>query len=226
MLQCKKIWSTYSFIPPYLIFIFWILLLYFYRGQDTNSSYALSVFVLFVITMWLTKIIFHSDSNVEKHLFYIQLKHRKVYLYLKMIVCLIVLLPLIIFSLVYPIIFNLFDTTITVRELILAILLHIFMVLLAILMTTFVLTICHHVKKLQWPILCLLTLLVISQDLISQQSILFKWLKWVLPPVSRLLSMMSLEDSASLFYLLCHIIVYMIILVTCITIADDKIEVI
>ncbi|MBO1211456.1 hypothetical protein [Staphylococcus simiae] len=145
---------------------------------------------------------------------------------MKMLVCLIVLLPLIIFSLVYPIVFNLFDTAITVRELILAIVLHIAIVLLAILMTTFVLTICHHVKKLQWPILCLLTFLVISEDIISQQSIYFKWLKWVLPPVSRLTSVMSLEDSVSLFYLFCHVMVYMIILLVCINIADDKIEVI
>lgn len=225
-LQCKKLWSSYTLIPPYLIFILWIILLYFYSGQGVDSSYSLSVVVLFIITMWLTKIVLQMNTNVEKHLFYIQLNNKMTYLYLNMLVCMIVAVPLIIFSLVYPIIFNFFEPTITIKQLILAIILNLLIVLLSILTTTLVLTVSLHSKKLQWLILFLLVILVFVKDVVSHQSIYGKWLDWLLPPVTQLTYLLTFEEGMFITYLLCRVFIYMIILIVCIKIANHKIEVI
>lgn len=78
--QLKKLIRSYTFIPPYIIYMIWIAMLYVYSGQSILSSYASSTIVLLAVSAWLTNNIYQLENNKERQLLFIQFNSKLKYL--------------------------------------------------------------------------------------------------------------------------------------------------
>ena len=78
--QFKKLIRSYTFIPPYIVYMIWIAMLYVYSGQSILSSYASSTIVLLSVSAWLTINIYQLENNKERQLLFIQFNSKLNYL--------------------------------------------------------------------------------------------------------------------------------------------------
>lgn len=214
--QYKKLLRSYKFIPHLVTFIIWIVLLYVYSGQEINSSYALASIGLFVIMIWLTSTILKLESTTERQLLCLQLQSKRRYIQNKIVFALLLSMPLIIISLVYPLILSSFSYKITLVHFILALYLHVVVAILGILLSTFIFIIFNHTTKYQWLLIGLITLITILKLAMIDFYPIFKYILWIFPPLANLIDIFQSNHinifSQSFIYINVWMIVYLVIL--------------
>ncbi len=97
-----------------------------------------SMTLLYATLSWLTIINFNLDSIQEKHMLFIQFDSKLKYLNYKMLFSFLSSIPLVMFSILYPIITNRFSESFDLYTLILSIYLHLIIVMIAVLVTSFI----------------------------------------------------------------------------------------
>lgn len=184
MYQLKSYARSYLFIPPVTIYLVWVFILYSYSSNDIMSSYIQSAIALFIIVTWMTMNIFRLEETAENHILLVHLGQKENYLYGKWFVCMIMLLPLVVFAHLYPILSNSFVQPLTSADHILSLYSHIGIGGLGILIGSFFTATKMSHSKYVW----LLTALVITASLAYPKMIevlpsKISWILWILPPI-------------------------------------------
>ena len=78
-------------IPPITIFCVWIIVLYIYKGVPILSSYAVTSITVYLIMTWLTMTVFSIEEESEKHILFVHLGNKKLYLWGKWATCFVFL---------------------------------------------------------------------------------------------------------------------------------------
>lgn len=196
--QIKNFGKTYKFIPPYIIYITWIVLLYVYKNIPILSSYATSFIVLTFIATWLTIIILQNDTLNEKELHYIQLQSLYKYLTGKFIFSLFLLLPLILFALVYPLIMQVYDKDINLIQLSLGVYSHFSGCILGIIIAFILTGTSIANKKFSWLIGVFILLISLLKEVLVTYLPLLKYIIWLLPPFSEINGILAHGDDVKI----------------------------
>ncbi|WEN69443.1 hypothetical protein MT340_000380 [Staphylococcus sp. NRL 16/872] len=218
----KNFIRTYKWIGPLVIFLLLVVILYAYSGQPILSSFASTSMLLLFISTWITVIILDVDSIKEKQLLFTQLKSKKTYLTSKLIFSFIIILPLSLWAIIYPIITFRFEHMPNLIEILVGLYSHIIIIALGVIITTLIKSLTRISNKLIWLFIVLICLISMLRGILIQTFPILKYILWIFPPVSDFLNMLnkSLTDVLSVsfllinFWMIGYLIVALILLYT------------
>lgn len=190
-----KIISILFVHPSVRFFIIVIMLFYFYKNQMILPSYASSMILLYATLSWLTIINFNLDSIQEKHMLFIQLDSKLKYLNYKMLFSFLSSIPLVMFSILYPIITNSFSESFDLYTIILSIYLHLIIVMIDVLVASFITVQKFFSQKYSWLLLVLIYVISIIKFAIVQSYPVLKFLLFFIPPVGNFLNLFNKSTS-------------------------------
>lgn len=193
--QYKKFITAYQYIAPCMFFLTALIMLYFYSGQPILSSFASSAIILLFIMTWLTTIILNLENIEEQQLLFVQLNGKRKYILGKLVFSCLVSIPFILFAVAYPIVTMRFEQHLSVSNILLGIYIHIALALLGIVFTLLLKVIQGLSQKYRWLVLVLIYLISILKIPLIQNFSILKFILWVFPPVSELLSVYNKDVS-------------------------------
>lgn len=210
-----KFLKSYIFIPPIFIYLLCLISIYIYKDVPVLSSYGSTSIVLFLIMTWLTIINFKHDTINERYILYIQLRSKNNYLKLKVLYLFLVSCLLILLSLFYPLLIQVFNKDVTLNLIFIGLISHILMGLFGILLGAFVTNTKIASKNFNWLLTILIIIVTLTKDLLIEQFSFLQWILWTLPPISSILYLLN-KDSLHIFNLdfitLCiHSLIYIVV---------------
>lgn len=183
-----------KFIPPVFIFLAWIFILYAYKYVPILSSYAISSIALYFMMTWITMSIFTLDEESEKHILFSHLKSKVSYLLGKWLAILVLMVPLLLFVIFYPIIIGSFKGEISVNLYVYAFYSHFVFSAFGMLVGTLFSATQLATKKYAWLSAALIIFISIATKSIIKISSLFQFVLWIFPPVIKVVGYMEGED--------------------------------
>ncbi|MFP3919514.1 hypothetical protein U5N28_17070 [Lysinibacillus telephonicus] len=183
-----------KFIPPVVIFFAWVFILYAYKNVPILSSYAVSSIVMYLIMTWITMSIFTLDEESEKHILISHLKRKVSYLFGKWLTILIVMIPLLLFAIFFPIITDSFKGNMSIQLYAYAFYSHLVFMAFGILVGTLFSATKLATKKYAWLSSVFIIVVSLASKSIIEISLFFKWILWVFPPVFKVIGYMEGED--------------------------------
>ncbi|MCI2870106.1 hypothetical protein FH115_10590 [Staphylococcus hominis] len=191
----KNMIRSYKFIAPYSVFVLIVVILYYYSGQPVLSSFGTTSMLLLFISIWLNLITFDLESVEELQLLLMQLG-RSLYLTSKLIFNFLMTVPLIIFAIIYPLVSLRFEHLPSLTEILIGIHAHIIISITAIILTALFKYSNFLSKKYSWLLLILISLLAILKSNIIKEISTFKYISFILPPISEMLNYLNQQDTS------------------------------
>lgn len=193
--QYKKFITAYQYIAPCMFFLTALIMLYFYSGQPILSSFASSAIILLFIMTWLTTIILNLENIEEQQLLFVQLNGKRKYILGKLVFSCLVSIPFILFAVAYPIVTMRFEQHLSVSNILfrnihshsISAIRNCFTLLLKVIQGLS--------QKYRWLVLVLIYLISILKIPLIQNFSILKFILWVFPPVSELLSVYNKDVS-------------------------------
>lgn len=185
---------TYRYVPPFSIFIIYLVVNYTFTPNPILDSYAFSSIVLFFIMGWFTITIFHSEDEGQKILTLLHINNRKKYNLVLFMFSVLIGLCLSCISVTYPILIDAFGLKPQPLHIMLGFLSHFSLSFLAIALSAiFTREIVKNNQNTWWGVL---SILIISLAIVTLKSVILqiKGLIWLLPPVYLPLEMMDSGD--------------------------------
>ncbi|PHK49385.1 ABC transporter permease [Staphylococcus edaphicus] len=189
-----KFIKSFQFVAPVFLYLMWVIGIYIYTDIPILSSYGSTSVGLYLISTWITIVIFKDDSINERHIFYIQLSSKIKYLLLKMIYIHFISLILLTIALLYPILIGSFDKPMTINLFLIGFTTHFLMGNFGILLGSYVANTGLFYKSYWWLITILFLIVSMIKSQLVEVSPFLKWILWILPPINNLLSSLT-EDS-------------------------------
>ncbi|MEH7345759.1 hypothetical protein V7122_18090 [Bacillus sp. JJ1532] len=183
-----------KFIPPVVIFFAWVFILYAYKNVPILSSYAVSSIAMYLIMTWITMSIFTLDEESEKHILISHLKRKVSYLFGKWLTILVVMIPLLLFAIFFPIITESFKGNMSIKLYAYAFYSHLVFMTFGILVGTLFSATKLATKKYAWLSTVFIIVVSLASKSIIEISLFFKWILWVFPPVFKVIGYMEGED--------------------------------
>ncbi|ATP40772.1 hypothetical protein CSE16_12325 [Solibacillus sp. R5-41] len=183
-----------KFIPPVVIFLVWVFILYAYKNVPILSSYAASSIAMYIIMTWITMAIFTLDEESEKHILISHLKRKVSYLFGKWLTILVVMIPLLLFAIFFPIITESFKGNMSIKLYAYAFYSHLAFMTFGILVGTLFSATKFATKKYAWLSSVFIIVVSLASKSIIEISLFFKWFLWVFPPVFKVIEYMEGED--------------------------------
>ncbi len=185
--QFSSYLRSLTFIPPLTSYIAWIIIFYTYSGVPIMSSYAVTCISLYLVMTWVAMNIFALELESEKNLLFVQLPHKRDYLWGKWIVCLIIAAVLAFITIVYPLLLNSFKEAAQFVHISTVIYGHLFFAIFGILVGSFFSNTKVESKRFAWLSAALVIAISIAQEGISKEGPIFEWLLLPFPPVAQIL---------------------------------------
>ncbi|KOS69231.1 ABC transporter permease [Lysinibacillus contaminans] len=185
---------TYRYVPPFSIFIIFLVVNYTFTPNPILDSYSFSSIVLFFIMGWFTITIFHSEDEDQKIITLLHIKNRKEYNLVLFMFCVLTGLCLSCLSVTYPILIDAFGLKPKPLHIMMGFLSHFSLSFLAIALSAiFTRDIVKNKQNTWWGVL---STLIISLAITTLKSVILqiKGLIWLLPPVYLSLEMMDSGD--------------------------------
>lgn len=182
------------FIPPVVVFFVWVFILYAYKNVPILSSYAASSIAMYLIMTWITMSIFTLEEEAEKHILISHLKRKVNYLFGKWLTILVVMIPLLLFAIFYPIITESFKENMSLELYSYAFYSHLAFTTFGILVGTLFSATKLATKKYAWLSAVFIIVVSLASKSIIEISLFFKWILWVFPPVFKVIGYMEGED--------------------------------
>jgi hypothetical protein len=135
--------------------------------------------------------LFSLDEESEKHILFSHLQRKVRYLFGKWMSLLLVVIPLLLFAILFPIITNSFKGSMTIGICILVICSHVIFSALGILVGTFCSATKLAAKKYGWLSAVLVLVVSLSIKSLLEMTAYFKWITWVFPPVFKVIDHMG-----------------------------------
>ena len=192
--QLTSLIQSLKFIPPVVIFLAWIFILYAYRGVPILSSYAVSSISIYLIITWITMSIFTLDEESEKHILISHLGKKLSYLFGKWLTILVVTIPLLLFAIFFPIITKSFNGNMSIKLYAFAFYSHFVFVIFGILVGTLFSATKLATKKYAWLSAALIIVVSLASKSIIERAMFFKWILWIFPPVFKVIGNTGDED--------------------------------
>ncbi|WP_336045656.1 hypothetical protein [Solibacillus ferritrahens] len=187
-----------KFIPPFAIFFVWVFILYAYKNVPILSSYGASSIAMYLIMTWITMSIFTLDEESEKHILISHLKRKVSYLFGKWLTILVIMMPLLLFAIFYPIFTESFKGDMSLKLYVYAFYSHLAFMTFGILVGTLFSATKLATKKYAWLSSVLIIVVSLSSKSIIEISSFFKWIIWIFPPVFKVIGYMEGEDQVLL----------------------------
>lgn len=187
-----------KFIPPTAIFLAWIFILYTYKNAPILSSYGVSSIALYLIMTWLTMSIFTLDEESEKHILFSHLKKKERYLLGKWLTLMIVMIPLLLFAVFFPILTDSFKGNMSAKLYMFTFYSHFVFVVFGILVGTLFSATQFATKKYAWLSAVLTVVISLSSKSILEISALFKWVLWIFPPTFKVVGHIESADQGQI----------------------------
>lgn len=192
--QLISFMRSLKFIPPTTLFLAWIFILYAYDNAPILSSYGVSSIGLYVILTWMTMAIFSLEEESEKHILFFQLGSKLKFLIGKWLSLLCLMIPLLLYAMLYPIFGNLFKGELTTGVIGFAIFAHVMFSIFGILVGTLFSATKFSMKKYAWLTAVLVIVLSLATAAMIERMALLKLVLWIFPPVFKLINHMEGED--------------------------------
>ncbi|KAA0549524.1 hypothetical protein FZW96_06360 [Bacillus sp. BGMRC 2118] len=185
--------KSLKFIPPVAIFCTWVFILYTYKNVPILSSYAVSSIAIYLIMTWITMTIFTLDEESEKHILISHLGRKVNYLFGKWLTVLVIMIPLLLFAIFYPIIADSFIGNMSPKLYLYTFYSHLIFVAFGIIVGTLFSATKLETKKYAWLSSVLIIVVSIGSKSIIEVMPFFKWILWTFPPVFKVIGYME-ED--------------------------------
>lgn len=104
---------SHKYFPPVSTFFVLILVFYAYKPNPIVDSYAITALFLFVVSAWLCMSVLSLDSSVQKQLMILHLRNSYRYYLAKLFAVWLITLLLAVFAFLYPIIFDMFSSSVS-----------------------------------------------------------------------------------------------------------------
>ena len=182
-----------KFIPPLVIFFAWVFILYAYKGVPILSSYAVSSITMYLIMTWITMSIFTLDDESEKHILITHLRRKRSYLFGKWLTILVIIIPLLLFAVFFPIITDSFNKEMSLKLYIFTFYSHLVFAIFGILVGTLFSSTKLATKKYAWLSSVLIIVISLASKSIIEMMTFSKWILWIFPPVFKVVEYMD-ED--------------------------------
>ncbi|NMD71000.1 hypothetical protein HHO41_11905 [Bacillus sp. DNRA2] len=192
--QLTSFIRSLKFIPPTTLFLAWVFILYAYNNAPILSSYGVSSIGLYITMTWMTMALFSLEEDSEKHMLFFQLGRKLNFLIGKWLSLLIVMIPLIIYGMLYPIIGNLFKGELTLNVIGLSIFSHLVFQAFGILVGTLFSSTNFSIKKYAWITAVLVIVVSLASTAMIERLPILKWVLWLFPPVFKIINHMEGED--------------------------------
>ncbi|MGE6514648.1 ABC transporter permease [Lysinibacillus sphaericus] len=193
--HCINYLRTNNYIPPFSIFILFIVVNYTFVPNPILDSYSFTSIMLFFLMGWFTITVFHAEDEGQKVITILHSKGQSAYNRALFIVCVAIAFCLSTVSVIYPILIGAFSEQPSVLHLIMGFLSHFSLSVLAIALSAiFTRELVRDRQNTWWGVLSTLIIAVVIATL---KSVLLqvKGLIWLLPPVHLVLEMMSSDDN-------------------------------
>ncbi len=186
---------TYRYVPPFSIFILFIVVNYTFVPNPILDSYSFTSIILFFLMGWFTITIFHAEDEGQKVITILHSKGQNAYNRALFIVCAAIAFGLSTVSVIYPILIGAFGERPRNLHIIMGFLSHFSLAILAIALSAiFTRELVRNRQNTWWGVLSILIIAVVIATL---KSVILQvnGLIWLLPPVHLALEMMSSGDS-------------------------------
>lgn len=203
-----------KFIPPVVIFCAWVFILYAYKNVPILSSYAVSSIAMYLTMTWITMSVFTLDEESEKHILMSHLRRKVSYLLGKWLTILVIMIPLLLFAVFFPIITESFRGNMSIKLYIFTFYSHLVFLAFGILVGTLFSATKLATKKYAWLSSVFIIVVSLSSKSIIEMMAFSKWILWIFPPVFKVIEHME-EDQLLINKLIIFdsvfVVVYLII---------------
>ena len=182
-----------KFIPPFVIFGAWVFILYAYKNVPILSSYAVSCIAIYLIITWITMSIFTLDEESEKHILISHLRKKVSYLFGKWLAILVIMIPLLLFAVFFPIITDSFHGNMSLKLYIFTFYSHFVFATFGIVVGTLFSATKLATKKYAWLSAVFIIVVSLASKSIIEIIAFSKWVLWIFPPVYKVIVYMG-ED--------------------------------
>lgn len=186
---------SYRYFAPLLVYLFSLVFIYSVVPNPVMPSYSFTSSLLFAVSAWLAFGYVDLEHETQQMLTSIHMRSLKNYYFYKMIPIVILIVVLSFIDVIYPIVFDKFNRTPTLSEMVIALLCHIVLSLLGM-SAGFLFT-----KKFfpKWYVALggLFVFIAISfagQGITQLLSPSLQFLAWLLPPMFRTMDMLNHYD--------------------------------
>lgn len=176
---------SHKYFPPISTFIILIFVFYAYKPNPIIDSYAVTALILYLISAWLCISVLALDLPVQRQLMILHIGGKNRYYITKLISVLFISTILTVYAFTYPIIFGMFDESVTFTIGLVSIVNHVFLSILGISIASFFSKIITDSAINSYGGLALT--IVISLAALGIYDVLPLYLKnivWVIPPAT------------------------------------------
>lgn len=204
-----------KFIPPAMVFLTWVFILYAYKNVPILSSYGVSSIALYLTMTWIAMAIFTMEEDSEKHILFTHVGGKQRYYAGKWFAALIIMIPLTLFAIAYPLINGSFNRGMTVGLYAMTFYSHMIFGIFGILVGTLFSATTLALKKYAWLSAVFVLVVSLASKSLIEVVPLLKWGLFIFPPVFEVIEHMGEEDqlivNRGFWFDTLHVLVYLII---------------
>lgn len=189
--QFVSLVRSLKFIPPATFFFAWIFILYAYDHVPILSSYGVSSIAVYLAGTWLTMVIFTLEEESEKHILFLNLGSKVTFLLGKWLTILIVMFPLLLFAIFYPIAAKSFNDEMSLVLYGFTFYSHFVFLAFGLLIGTLFSATKLATKKYAWLSAVLAIVVSLAALSILELADVFNWILWIFPPVFKVIAHME-----------------------------------
>ncbi|MFD2628567.1 hypothetical protein [Oceanobacillus kapialis] len=212
----KDYLRSFLYVPPVTLFFLWTIVAYTYVPNPVFSSYAVSCAVLYFITAWITVTLINKEETTQLNITAVHAGSIVAVLIGKLLVVIIIVNCLTILAVFYPILIGAFNRSVTIWDVMVAILVHVLISLLSIAISLYFTKIWNKRTRSTWLLLVLILVISLAKGgIVNSLPDSLSFITWVIPPSFTIMEMLP-EDAvllnASLLFNTLYIVSYAILL--------------
>lgn len=174
----------------------------------------MSSIAMYVTMTWITMSIFTRDEESEKHILMSHIRKKSKYLVGKWLTILVVMIPLLLFAIYFPILLDSFRGEMSFILYPYAFYSHIVFAAFGIVVGTLFSATAFSTKKYAWLSAVFVIVISLASKSIMDISMFFKWILWIFPPAFSVIEYMEDDQvfiNSSLIIDSIFVIVYLIV---------------
>ena len=183
-----------KFIPPAVVFLAWIIILYAYNNAPILSSFGVSSIALYLVMTWMTMALFALEEESEKLILFTYLGSKNKYLAGKWMTAMAMMVPLLLFSIFFPIVTESFKGDMSLKLYSFTFYSHLVFSALGILVGTLFSATRLATKKYAWLSAVFVIIVSLASKSLIETVPFLKIMLWVFPPVFKIIGHMGGGD--------------------------------
>jgi len=176
---------SHKYFPPISTFFILIFVYYTYTPNPIIDSYAVTALILYVVSAWLCISVLALDPPVQRQMMILHLGSLNRYYLSKLISVFLISIILAVYAFVYPIVFNMFNETVTLTISLVSLLNHILLGILGICVASlFSKVITESVVNSFGGLSLIIVISLAALGIYDTLPSFLKSIVWIIPPVA------------------------------------------